>query len=96
MNLRQTDFQTFQSPEVSVRRRFTDFVFLYKTLCREYQHLAVPPLPDKHNMEYVRGDRFGPDFTRRRASSLSRFLKRLAQHPQLRRAAVLLTFLESS
>lgn len=46
-------------------------------------------------MEYVRGDRFGPDFTRRRASSLSRFLKRLAQHPQLRRAAILLTFLES-
>lgn len=46
-------------------------------------------------MEYVRGDRFGPDFTARRAHSLQRFLTRLALHPVLRRAAILHTFLES-
>ena len=81
---------------VKVRRRFTDFVFLYKYLCREYPQCAVPPLPDKHKMEYVRGDRFGPDFTNRRAHSLHRFLKRLALHPTLRRAALLTIFLEST
>lgn len=46
-------------------------------------------------MEYVRGDRFGTDFTHRRASSLHRFLKRCALHPVLRRAALLTIFLES-
>lgn len=91
-----TDFTSFQKSTVKVRRRFTDFVFLYKVLCREYPQCAVPPLPDKHKMEYVRGDRFGPDFTHRRAHSLHRFLKRLALHPTLRRAALLLIFLESS
>lgn len=46
-------------------------------------------------MEYVRGDRFGSDFTSRRAYSLQRFLSRLALHPVLRRASILHTFLES-
>lgn len=46
-------------------------------------------------MEYVRGDRFGPDFTQRRAHSLHRFLKRIALHPVLRRAMLVISFLES-
>lgn len=78
-----------------MRRRFTDFYFLYKTLYREYPACAVPPLPDKHKMEYVRGDRFGPEFTTRRAWSLHRFLKRLTLHPVFRRAPILTIFLES-
>ncbi|KAF3491815.1 sorting nexin family protein [Arthroderma uncinatum] len=81
--------------DFSVRRRFTDFYFLYNTLFREYPACAVPPLPDKHKMEYVRGDRFGPEFTQRRAWSLHRFIKRITLHPVLRRAPVLVTFLES-
>lgn len=90
-----TTFADFQKPDVSVRRRFTDFVFLFKTLSREYPASAVPPLPDKQRMEYVRGDRFGNDFTSRRAYSLRRFLARCALHPVLRRSAILHTFLES-
>jgi sorting nexin-4 len=46
-------------------------------------------------MEYVRGDRFGPDFTSRRAHSLQRFLTRLALHPELRKAPIFHIFLES-
>lgn len=46
-------------------------------------------------MEYVRGDRFGTDFTARRAYSLQRFLARLALHPILRKADILHAFLES-
>ncbi|KAH8682410.1 hypothetical protein BX600DRAFT_506009 [Xylariales sp. PMI_506] len=88
-------FPSFQKPQFSSRRRFTDFVFLYKTLSRDYPACAVPPLPDKQRMEYVRGDRFGPDFTHRRAFSLQRFLSRLTLHPILRRAPILHTFLES-
>lgn len=62
---------------------------------RDYPAAAVPPLPDKQRMEYVRGDRFGSDFTSRRAHSLQRFLIRLSLHPVLRRAPILHTFLES-
>ncbi|KAH7399502.1 hypothetical protein BKA66DRAFT_508403 [Pyrenochaeta sp. MPI-SDFR-AT-0127] len=91
----KSDFQSFQKSEFSVRRRFTDFVFLWKQLSKEYPQCAVPPLPDKHKMEYVRGDRFGPDFTQRRAHSLHRFLKRIALHPVLRRAMLVINFLES-
>ncbi|PKY07471.1 hypothetical protein P168DRAFT_309187 [Aspergillus campestris IBT 28561] len=90
-----TDFKSFQKSDFAVRRRFTDFYFLYKTLYREYPACAVPPLPEKHKMEYVRGDRFGTEFTTRRAWSLSRFLKRLTLHPVLRRAPLLAVFLES-
>ncbi|KAI6747928.1 hypothetical protein HG531_008470 [Fusarium graminearum] len=88
-------FSSFQRSTTTVRRRFTDFVFLYKQLTRDYPAAAVPPLPDKQRMEYVRGDRFGSDFTTRRANSLQRFLSRLSLHPTLRRAPILHTFLES-
>jgi sorting nexin-4 len=92
----QTDFKTFQKSDFTVRRRFRDFFFLYKTLYRDYPACAVPPLPDKHKVEsYVTGDRFGPDFTQRRAWSLHRFIKRLTLHPVLRRAPLLAIFLES-
>lgn len=94
--LLQSDFASFQKSSFSVRRRFTDFVFLYKTLCKQFPAHAIPPLPDKHKMEYVRGDRFGPDFTQRRAHSLHRFVRRLTLHPFLRRQLPLITFLESS
>jgi sorting nexin-4 len=90
-----TDFKSFVNDHSALRRRFTDFVFLQKHLTREYPQCAVPPLPDKHKMEYVRGDRFGPDFTSRRAHALNRFLSRLTLHPVLRRAALLAQFLES-
>ncbi len=46
-------------------------------------------------MTHVTGDRFGPDFTNRRAFSLQRFLSRCALHPILRRADMLHVFLES-
>ncbi|KAG5961677.1 Sorting nexin-4 [Claviceps cyperi] len=88
-------FQSFQKETTTVRRRFTDFVFLYKQLMRDYPATAVPPLPDKQRMEYVRGDRFGTDFTARRAHSFQRFLARLSLHPILRRAPILHNFLES-
>lgn len=91
----QSTFPSFQKPVTTVRRRFTDFVFLYKSLSKDFVACAVPPIPDKQRMEYVRGDRFGPDFTARRAHSLQRFLTRLASHPVLRRSSILHRFLES-
>ncbi|PTB68708.1 Phox-like protein, partial [Trichoderma citrinoviride] len=88
-------FPSFQKEVTTVRRRFTDFAFLFKQLMRDYPACAVPPIPDKQRMEYVRGDRFGGDFTARRAHSLQRFLNRLSLHPVLRRSTILHSFLES-
>ena len=78
-------------PETSVRRRYNDFVFLFNTLYNEYPAVAVPPLPDKHNISYARGAGLSHDFMMRRAHSLHRFLKRIALHPELRRSSILLT-----
>ncbi|KAI5285394.1 intercellular trafficking and secretion [Ascosphaera acerosa] len=91
----KTNFKTFARSNFCVRRRFQDFYFLYKSLFRDYPQCAIPPLPDKQRMEYVRGDRFGKEFTQRRAWSLHRFVKRLTLHPILRRAPILAVFLES-
>ncbi|CAK7269116.1 intercellular trafficking and secretion [Sporothrix epigloea] len=90
-----TTFSTFQKQTVSVRRRFTDFLYLYNSLSKDFPACAVPPIPDKQRMVRVTGDRFGPDFTNRRAYSLQRFLFRLSLHPVLRRAPLLHNFLES-
>jgi sorting nexin-4 len=90
----ETDFKSFMTGHLSVRRRFTDFVFLYRTLAKDYPQCAVPPLPDKHTMSY--NYRFDPEFTARRAYSLNRFLRRLTLHPVLRRATLLALFLEST
>lgn len=90
-----SDFSSFMKSDFSVRRRFTDFVFLRNALYKEYQAAAVPPLPEKNSMAYVRGDRFSNDFTHRRAWSLHRFIKRITQHPILRRSTIFLLFLET-
>ena len=92
----QTDYKTFAKEDFSVRRRFTDFVFLRQSLHKDFPATAVPPLPEKNSMAYVRGDRFSTDFTQRRAWSLHRFIKRCTFHPVLRRAPILLLFLETS
>ncbi|KAG4303949.1 hypothetical protein PORY_002602 [Pneumocystis oryctolagi] len=90
-----TNMPMFQNTKSAVRRRFTDFVFLYETLSSEFPMCCVPPLPDKHRLKYIKGDRFNTEFTTKRAKSLEIFLQRLAMHPQLRQSHHLCQFLES-
>lgn len=91
----ESNSPTFQSPLFRVRRRFSDFFFLFQMLYLEYPAVAVPPLPDKSRMEYIKGDRFGPEFTLKRAASLNRFLDRISHHPILKKTSIYLSFLES-
>ncbi|KAF9085035.1 intercellular trafficking and secretion [Mortierella sp. AD031] len=91
----KTSLQEFSSPNVTVRRRFQDFVWLHNVLGRLYPAAVLPPLPDKHRIRYVRGDRFNPEFIEKRRASLERFLKKLAVHPVLQRTESLRIFLES-
>ncbi|KAI8381253.1 uncharacterized protein BYT42DRAFT_565865 [Radiomyces spectabilis] len=84
-----------QSNKAIVRRRFQDFVWLHNVLFVHYPACFVPPLPDKHRMEYVKGDRFSKEFIERRRVSLERFLMRIARHPILGKSEFFVMFLES-
>ncbi|RIA98635.1 hypothetical protein C1645_749410 [Glomus cerebriforme] len=91
----ETTLETFAEPKVTVRRRFQDFVLLYNSLSKDFAACVVPPLPDKHRLEYITGDRFGPEFVEKRRASLQRFLERLAHHPTLQKSEYFRIFLES-
>ncbi|KAG9124530.1 intercellular trafficking and secretion [Ceratobasidium sp. 392] len=92
----RTNLPTFTQTNPSARRRFQDFVFLREHLARDFPACVVPPLPDKHRMEYITGDRFGPEFVEKRRFDLHRFLVRLARHPTLQRSTLVRAFFEST
>ncbi|KAI9206582.1 uncharacterized protein BJ171DRAFT_421660 [Polychytrium aggregatum] len=92
----KTILESFSVPEFSVRRRFTDFVWLNKYLGDECPACIIPPLPDKHRMEYITGDRFSTEFIEKRRLSLQIYLDRVSRHPTLQRSQTLKQFLESS
>ncbi|GAA5827166.1 hypothetical protein JCM11251_001149 [Rhodosporidiobolus azoricus] len=92
----KTSLPSFTSHTPSSRRRFHDFVFLRNALVKDFPACVVPPLPEKHRMEYVIGDRFSPEFIERRRQDLERFLQRLARHPRLSRTEIFQQFLEST
>ncbi|PCH33993.1 hypothetical protein WOLCODRAFT_135433 [Wolfiporia cocos MD-104 SS10] len=92
----KTNLSIFSTPNPSSRRRFQDFVFLHDHLARDFPACVVPPLPDKHRLEYVTGDRFSLEFMERRRLDLHRFLQRLARHPTLQRSTLLRAFFEST
>jgi len=92
----KTNLSIFSSPNPSSRRRFQDFVFLRNNLAKDFPACVVPPLPDKHRMEYVTGDRFSPEFMERRRQDLHRFLQRIARHPTLQRSTLVRAFFEST
>lgn len=92
----RTNLPTFTQNNPSARRRFQDFVFLREHLARDFPACVVPPLPDKHRLEYLTGDRFGPEFVEKRRFDLHRFLERLARHPTLQRSTLIREFFEST
>ncbi|CAN6673234.1 sorting nexin-4 [Trichomonascus vanleenenianus] len=91
----ETNSPSFQNRHATVRRRFSDFVYLFNSLLNDYPACAIPPLPDKQRLEYLKGDRFGTEFTLRRACSLNRFLTRIGNHPSLKKSKTFYAFLES-
>ncbi|CEH18670.1 Membrane coat complex Retromer, subunit VPS5/SNX1, Sorting nexins, and related PX domain-containing proteins [Ceraceosorus bombacis] len=92
----ETNLSHFTRTRLTTRRRFQDFVFLRDNLKRDFPACLVPPLPDKHRLEYLTGDRFSVEFIERRQADLQLFLERTCRHPTLQRAQLLRTFLEST
>jgi len=89
----KTDSELFPKKTFQVRRRYSDFYFLYQCLVNDFPTLLVPPLPDKKRMEYIKGGRFSEEFTSKRAVSLSIFLHRVCSHPIMKTSDVLRVFL---
>jgi len=92
----KTNLSTYSDPNPSTRRRFQDFTFLREHLSKDFPACVVPPLPGKHRLEYVTGDRFSPEFIERRKIDLQRFLDRVARHPTLQCSTLLHAFLTST
>lgn len=92
----KTNLPIFSTPNPSSRRRFQDFVFLRENLSRNFPACIVPPLPDKHRLEYITGDRFSPEFLERRRLELHHFLQRVSRHPTLQRSTLVRAFFEST
>ncbi|XP_050397975.2 sorting nexin-30 [Patella vulgata] len=77
----KTNRSEFDGAELSVRRRYNDFLWLRQRLEETYCTHLVPPLPAKHSLKRL--DRFSPEFLRVREGALQKFLTRLADHPVL-------------
>ncbi|KAF7728120.1 intercellular trafficking and secretion [Apophysomyces ossiformis] len=93
----ETAVKTFSSRTPRpVRRRFQDFVWLHNALTLEFPASIVPPLPDRHRLEYIKGDRFSAGFIERRRLGLQWFLDRIAWHPWLQQSQSTRVFLESN
>ncbi|SNX85822.1 related to SNX4 - Sorting NeXin [Melanopsichium pennsylvanicum] len=92
----ETNLSHFSRTYMATRRRFNDFTFLREGLKRDFPACVVAPLPDKHRLEYLTGDRFSNEFIEKRTQDLQLFLERICRHPTLQRSQLLRSFLESS
>ncbi|KAI8372000.1 hypothetical protein EDC96DRAFT_439166, partial [Choanephora cucurbitarum] len=79
-----------------VRRRFRDFLWLHNALTIEFPACVVPPLPEKHRMNYIQGNRFDPMFIEHRRLALQWFMDRIARHPLFQASQYTRVFLEST
>ncbi|KAK9835396.1 hypothetical protein WJX81_006991 [Elliptochloris bilobata] len=87
-----TTLPGFARPEVSVRRRFREFVALGDLLKATHRGYVIPPRPEKSPVE---GQRASADFVEARRAALEHYLHQLAAHPVLSRSQELRVFLEA-
>eukprot|EP00753_Platysulcus_tardus_P002756 PLAT11868.1.p1 GENE.PLAT11868.1~~PLAT11868.1.p1 ORF type:complete len:451 (+),score=225.38 PLAT11868.1:33-1385(+) len=86
-----TNQKDFKFEQISVIRRYSEFVWLHGQLTSRYPGYIVPPLPEK----LIVG-RFSPEFVDTRRRLLEKFLNRVAAHTVLRQCDMFREFLESS
>ncbi|KAI9032265.1 Vps5 C terminal like-domain-containing protein, partial [Hyaloraphidium curvatum] len=86
----KTTSPKFRNPEVSVNRRYRDFLWLFNQLSIGHPGVIIPPLPEKQTM-----GRFQEEFVESRRVGLERFLQKITSHPMLFDDADVKVFLES-
>jgi sorting nexin-1/2 len=86
----QTSAKEYRSGEVTVTRRFREFLWLAEELTNNNPGIIVPPAPEKMAL-----GRFEEDFVANRCVLLHRMLQNIVAHPVLQRDPSLRIFLES-
>ena len=90
--LTKTSMPSFKRPELSVDRRFSDFLGLHEKLVAKHRHAGhiVPPAPEKSivGMTLVKISKSDEDaasinFVEKRRAALERYLNRVARHVAL-------------
>lgn len=98
----KTDLPQFDRPQLSVVRRYSDFLWLHEELARSFPGVIIPPLPGKHVVGRLK-EPFFPEkkrveeekhFLAERKRSLEKFLKRISKHHLLRDNSSFKAFLE--
>ena len=74
-----------------VRKRFSDFEWLYNVLSAQFVNCVIPPMPHKNY-----GDRFTEGLILKRTRMLKKFLDGFLIHPTMRHSEVLYEFLSVS
>ncbi|XDV49704.1 hypothetical protein PO909_018906 [Leuciscus waleckii] len=99
----KTSLSIFSRDQVSVKRRFSDFLGLHSKLASKYMHIGyiVPPAPEKSivgmtKVKVGKEDTSSAEFVEKRRSALERYLMRTVKHPVLLKDPDVLQFLESS
>lgn len=86
----QTSNTAYRKSEFSVLRRYSDFLWLYDTLCNNNPGVIVPSLPEKNSL-----GRFQDAFVENRRLALNKCIQKIANHPGLCNDPDLRLFLES-
>ncbi|GFZ01698.1 sorting nexin 2A [Actinidia rufa] len=88
----RTNMLEFGGSDFIVRRRFRDVVTLSDRLSEVYRGFFIPPRPDKSVVEgHVMQKQ---EFVEQRRVALERYLRRLAQHPVIKKSDELRVFLQ--
>ena len=81
---------TTKEPSLSVRRRYSDFVWFHQTLLELYPYVVIPPIPKKNKIGV---DNFSNLFIAKRKRYLEKFLKWLLANPVIKNSQILYDFL---
>ena len=81
-----------KGPNTLVRRRYSDFQWLYQRLQTELPGAIIPIIP--HKMAALSNKlKFDPDFIEERRQNLQTFLRSVVEHPELARAPSMTPFM---
>ncbi|XP_057442208.1 sorting nexin 2B isoform X2 [Lotus japonicus] len=88
----RTNVLEFGGSEFAVRRRFRDIVTLSDRLSEAYRGFFIPPRPDKSIVESQVMQK--QEFVEQRRVALEKYLRRLADHPVIRKSDEFRVFLQ--
>ena len=90
---RRDQFTTYlvSTHKTSVRRRYSDFQWLYGRLQTEFPGGIVPIIP--HKMALLKGTKFDPKFIERRRRHLQFFMNEVVGHEEFQRAPSMTPFM---